>query len=456
MDLHSIDSERSVIGAILLNNEAWYRVAGFLAADQFYHPAHQRIMRTAIRMLDAQQVVDVITLADALRAEGVEEVVGGLAYLADIQQNTPSAAAITAYATIVAKRAQARNAVAVAEQLLEDIRESDSPADVICNTAAALDSLTEESAREDDTLSAAEIARATLADIDHRYCSDPAEIHGITTGVRELDDRLQGIQGGDLVIIAGRPGMGKTTVAMNFGEHIAQKHGPVAVFSMEMSKKQLGERQMASLSGVSLETIKTGRIADDDWDKLSYAASILADLPMYVDFRPALTVPQIRAKSRSLARKHGKLAGIVVDYLQLITETGRNENRNVAVGKMTGALKALAKEMDCPLFLLSQLTRECEKRTNKRPIQSDLRESGSIEQDADIIIFPYRDEVYNPDTPDVGVIELIVDKFRQGQPGTARAAWIGECSRVRDLAPGYRPNPPARKTVTSFAEEGFD
>jgi len=457
IQLHSQEAEQSVLGGLMLDNLSWDKVSDTLVPEQFFDRAHQLIARSLFAMLSDGKPADAVTMAEVLRAHGHDETTGGLAYLASLVQNTPSAANIRRYADIVVEKAVARSAIHITAEMVEQLQtpKGVKAAELVDRTAGALEMLTADKGAEEKTLDATELAKRCIANIDRRYSMPEGQMDGIPTGWADLDARLMGLQPGDLVIIAGRPGMGKTVMAMNIAEHVSRFVGPVFVFSQEMSETQLGDRQIASLAGISLDTIRSGRLEDDDWQRMTYYASLVQELRMYIDFRAALSPEQVRNKSRQLSRRHGRPSLIVIDYLQLMRgpNHGNGENRNHEMGYITGATKALAKELGCPVILLSQLSRNVEQRTNKRPLMADLRDSGSIEQDADIVLFPYRDEYYNPDSADAGTVEVGIGKFRQGEPKPVRLGWQGQYARMTNLQAGWRPTPTA---PTRPHRGGFD
>lgn len=455
--LFSLESERAVIGSLLLDNNAFDRISDRLAPEMFYDRQNQIIAKVIFAELASGKPCDVFILEELLAQRDELDTVGGLTALADIVQQQPSAANIKRYADIVAGRFVARGAIHVASEMIENLQTTKGipAAELVTKAAGSLEALTEDRASEDMTLDAVDLGMEVIANIDRRRDMGENQFDGLPTGFSDLDDVLRGLNGGDLVIVAGRPAMGKTVFAMNVGEHVGRNVGPTFVFSMEMSKVQLGDRQVASITGIPLDRIQSGQLEDLDWDLMNnYARIIKNELRMFIDFRPALSVGQVRSKCRQLSRKHGKPAIIIIDYLQLM-RADKAENRNQEISQITAGLKSLAKEFDCPVFALSQLSRDVEKRADKRPMMSDLRDSGAIEQDADVILFPYRDEYYNPNSPDKGTVELLMGKFRQGEPKPVRLTWQGHCARMRNLEFGWRPlpTPEAKKPA---GRGGFD
>lgn len=458
IQLHSPEAEQSVLGGLLLDNLAWDKVSDVLETEQFYDPAHRAIAKVLFAMLSEGKPADVVTVAEALDAQGKLDAAGGIAYLASMAQNTPSAANIRRYASILLDKAIARQAIHITGELVEKLQtpKGVKSAELVDRAAGVLESLTLDRGAEDKTLDAIELAKRNIDNIDRRWAMEPGQMDGIATGFTELDQRLNGLQPGDLIIIAGRPAMGKTVMGMNIAEHVSRHIGPAFVFSQEMSETQLGDRQMASLAGIPLDRIRSGRLEDEDWQKLTFYAGVAQQLRMFIDFRAQLSPAQVRSKCRQLARRHGRPALIVIDYLQLMRGPGHgsSDNRNYEIGYITAALKALAKEMECPVVVLSQLSRSVEQRVSKRPMMSDLRDSGAIEQDADVVLFPYRDEYYNPDSPDAGTVEVLVGKCRQAEPKPLRLGWQGHYARMTNLQTGWAPRPaiPSRKYSGGFDE----
>lgn len=461
VQLHHPEAEQNVIGAVLIDNAAWDRISDLIAPAQFYDRAHVLIMEAAAAMLGEGKPVDVVTLSERLESNGHGDQTGGIAYLATIQQNTQSAANIRRYAEIVADRAMKRGAIQVASQLIEDVQGASGvkTSELLNIAAAGIERLTESRASAEPTMDACELAQVAIQNIDRRMSMEDGEIDGLPTGWRDLDAVLMGLDAGDFVIVAGRPGMGKTVLATNIAEHVGRYVGPAFFFALEMSKTQMADRQVASLAGITLDRVKSGKLDDDDWAKLTnYTRIAKEQLRLYVDFRAGLSPSQIRSRCRLLKRKHGKPAVIVIDYIQLMTPDGRFENQNLAIGSISAALKSLAKEFECPVIALSQLSRDVEKRADKRPLMSDLRDSGSLEQDADVILFPYRDEEYNPDSVEKGTVEIVFGKHRQGKgkaESRVRLMWEGQHSRMRDLAHGWQPAPAPVRTRNGHSG-GFD
>ncbi len=436
---HSVEAEQAVLGGLLLENSAWERIADLIGEQDFYRHDHRLIYRHIAKLLDAGKPADVVTVSESLESSNELANVGGLAYLGALAANTPSAANIRRYAEIVRDRAVLRGLVEVGTAI------ADAAYNPLGRSASAL--LDEAEARVFEIAEAGARGRQGFMEmqplltqvverIDALFQRDnPNDVTGIPTGFADLDRMTSGLQPGDLVIVAGRPSMGKTSFALNIAEHVAlDVRLPVAVFSMEMAGTQLVMRTIGSVGKLDQHKLRTGRLQDEDWQRLTYAVGKLNEAPMYIDESAALTALELRARARRLHRQCGRLGLIVIDYLQLMSGTSPGENRATEISEISRSLKALAKELDVPVVALSQLNRSLEQRPNKRPVMSDLRESGAIEQDADVILFIYRDEVYNPETADKGIAEIIIGKQRNGPIGTVRLAFLGEYTRFENLA----------------------
>jgi replicative DNA helicase len=436
----SIEAEQSVLGGLMLDNQSWDRIADRLGPNDFYRKEHRLIFRAIAALCDDNQPADVVTVSEWLESNGELANAGGLAYLGALANNTPSAANILAYADIVHERAVLRNLIRVTTQIGHSAYspEGRSAGELLDQAEKAIMDISEQGAhRRGGFHPLKTLLTAAVDRIDTLFRSESA-ITGVPTGFSDLDAMTSGLQPGDLVIVAGRPSMGKTSFAMNVAENAAvgQKL-PVAVFSMEMPGEQLAMRMMASLGRINAHKVRTGKLDDDDWPRLTSAIGLLADAPIFIDDTPALTPLELRSRSRRLKREHG-LGMIVVDYLQLMQSPESSENRATEISGITRSLKGLAKELNVPLIAMSQLNRSLEQRPNKRPVMSDLRESGAIEQDADVIFFIYRDEVYNEDSQDKGTAELIIGKQRNGPVGKVRLTFLGEYTRFENyISPGY-------------------
>ena len=431
---HSVEAEQAVLGGLMLDNSTWDQVADRISDADFYRHDHKLIFRAIERLAEGGHPLDVVTLSEALTREGELEHAGGLAYLGALAKETPSAANIRAYADIVRERSVLRQLISVGTRIADNAfnpngRDSK---DILDDAEKAVFEIAEQGARgRAGFVSIKSLLRPALDRIEMLNERDDA-VTGLATGYDELDERTSGLQAGDLVIVAGRPSMGKTTFAMNIAEYGAVKQrSPVAVFSMEMPGEQLTMRLLSSLGRIDQHRLRTGKLDEHDWPRLTSAVQMLNEVPIFVDDTPALTPTELRARARRLKREHG-LGLIVIDYLQLMQVSGSSENRATEISEISRSLKALAKELSVPVIALSQLNRSLEQRPNKRPVMSDLRESGAIEQDADLIVFIYRDEVYNEDSPDKGTAEIIIAKQRNGPIGTVRLTFLGQFTRFEN------------------------
>jgi len=433
---HSVQAEQSVLGGLMLDNTAWDQVADRVSEEDFYRRDHRLIFRAIGELAEHGSPFDAVTLSEWLDNRDQLDDVGGLAFLGTLAKNTPSAANIRAYADIVREHSVLRQLIRVGTDIANGafFPEGRNSAELLDHAEQQVFQIAEQGSRSRrGFVGIKELLTAAVDRIDTLFQQD-THITGVPTGFTDLDEMTAGLQPADLVIVAGRPSMGKTTFAMNIAENVAIKHRtPVAVFSMEMPGDQLAMRMMSSLGRIDQHKVRTGKLHDDDWPRLTSAVSILADAPLYVDDTPALTPTELRARARRLKREHG-LGMIVIDYLQLMQVPGGKENRATEISEISRGLKALAKELDVPVIALSQLNRGLEQRTDKRPIMSDLRESGAIEQDADVIIFIYRDEVYNEDSEHKGTAEIIVGKQRNGPIGMRRLTFLGQYTRFENFA----------------------
>ncbi|WP_316680751.1 replicative DNA helicase [Ralstonia flaminis] len=438
---HSIEAEQSVLGGLLLDNAAWDRIADFINEGDFYRYDHRLIFHHIGKLISQAKPADVITVYEQLQVVGKAEEVGGLAYLNALAQNTPSAANIRRYAEIVRDRGVLRQLVTISDEISagafnpqgRDVRQ------LLDEAESKVFAIAEEGARgQKGFLEIQPLLTQVVERIDELYHRDnQSDITGVPTGFVDLDRMTSGMQGGDLIIVAGRPSMGKTAFSLNIGEHVAVEQGlPVAVFSMEMAGTQLAMRMLGSVGRLDQHRLRTGRLLDEDWPRLTHAIQKMNDAQLFIDETPALNPMELRARSRRLARQCGQLGLIVIDYLQLMSGSGSGENRATEISEISRSLKGLAKELNCPVIALSQLNRSLEQRPNKRPVMSDLRESGAIEQDADVILFIYRDQVYNPDSPDKGTAEIIIGKQRNGPIGTVRLTFLGEYTKFDNFTGG--------------------
>lgn len=438
---HSIEAEQSVLGGLLLDNAAWDRIADFVHEDDFYRYDHRIIFQHIVKLINATRPADVITVYEALTGSGKADEVGGLTYLNALAQNTPSAANIRRYAEIVRDRGVLRKLITVSDEISGQAfnPQGKEVKQLLDEAESKIFAIAEEGARgAQGFLEIQPLLTQVVERIDELYNRDNQnDITGVPTGFVDLDRMTSGLQPGDLVIVAGRPSMGKTAFSINIGENVAIDSGlPVAIFSMEMGGAQLAMRMLGSVGRLDQHRLRTGRLNDEDWPRLTHAIQKMNEVQIYIDETPALSSIELRARSRRLARQCGKLGLIIIDYLQLMSANSAGENRATEISEISRNLKGLAKELNCPVIALSQLNRSLEQRPNKRPVMSDLRESGAIEQDADVILFIYRDQVYNPDSPDKGTAEIIIGKQRNGPIGTVRLTFLGEYTKFDNYAGG--------------------
>jgi replicative DNA helicase len=439
---HSIEAESSVLGGLLLDNAAWDRVGDLLTDGDFYRYEHKLVYAAIGGLINASRPADIITVFEQLQSLGKAEEIGGLAYLNALAQYVPSAANIRRYAEIVRERAILRKLVSASDEIATAaFNPQGKPVDRILDEAEQkIFNIGEEGSRMKQGFQAMDSLVVQLLDRVQEMADNPNDITGVPSGFYDLDRMTSGMQAGDLIILAARPSMGKTSLAINIAEHVAlNEQLPVAVFSMEMGAAQLAVRIVGSIGRIDQGHLRTGRLTDEEWPRLTEAIEKLRNISLHIDETPGLTVSELRANARRLARQcGGKLGLIVVDYLQLMsTSTSMSdENRATAVGEISRGLKMLAKELGCPLIALSQLSRGVESRTDKRPMMSDLRESGAIEQDADVIMFIYRDDYYNKDSKEPGVSEVIISKQRNGPTGTVKLAFVKQHTKFENLAMG--------------------
>jgi replicative DNA helicase len=434
---HSAEAEQSILGGLMLDNQVWDKINTKLCEADFYRTEHRILFRAIFDLSRREQPFDVVTLLDALKSHNALDDAGGEAYLFELANNTPSVANITAYADIVREKSVQRQLIAVANEIADSAynplgREVPELLDFAETKVFAIG---EQTGTEGGPESIKSILARAVEKIDALYNSGES-ITGLPTGLSDFDEKTSGLQGSDLIIVAGRPSMGKTTLVMNMAEHAAiHSKKPVLVFSMEMPGDSLAMRMMSSLGRIDQHRIRTGKLEDEDWPRITSAVHMLSEAPLFIDDTAGLSPAEMRARARRLAKEHGQLGLVVVDYLQLMKVPGfKADNRTAEISEISRSLKSLAKELKVPVIALSQLNRSLEQRQDKRPVMSDLRESGAIEQDADIICFIYRDEVYNEDSPDKGTAELIIAKQRNGPIGKVRVAFLGKYTRFEDLA----------------------
>jgi replicative DNA helicase len=440
---HSMEAESSVLGGLLLDNKSWEQVADLLSEGVFYRYEH-RLVYTAIHALvNASRPADVITVYEHLQSIGKAEEVGGLGYLNSLAQYVPSASNIRRYAEIVRERSILRKLVTASDEIATNAfnTQGKSVPQILDEAEQKIFQIGEEGSRlKQGFQSMQELAVDLMGRVDE-MSKNPNDITGVASGFVDFDKMTSGMQAGDLIVLAARPSMGKTALAINIAEHVALNEGlPVAVFSMEMGASQLAIRIVGSIGRIDQQRLRTGKLNQEEWPRLTEAIEKLRNISLHIDETPSLTPMELRANARRLARTCGKLGLIVVDYLQLMsgnTSSNNGDNRATEIGEISRGLKMLAKELQCPVIALSQLNRSVETRTDKRPMMSDLRESGAIEQDADVIMFIYRDDYYNKDSKEPGVAEIIIGKHRNGPTGTVKLAFLKPITRFESLASGY-------------------
>lgn len=440
---HSIEAEQSVLGGLLLSglandSAAWDTIADKVMEGDFYRQDHRLIFRALADLAEDSKPLDLVTVSEWLKQRGELENAGGFAYLATMAKDTPSAANIRAYAEIVREKSILRQLISVGTGIADSAftAQGRPSKELLDEAEQKVFKIAEQGAKQGQVFKPLKkLLKATLEHIEELSKLN-SNITGVSTGYADLDEMTSGLQKGDLVIVAGRPSMGKTTFSMNIAEYAAaHKKLPTAIFSMEMPAEQLVLRLLSSMGRVDQHRVRTGKLLDEDWPRIATAVKIFADVPMFIDDSPALSPTEVRARARRLMREHGQLGLIVLDYLQLMQTGSSSENRATEISEISRSLKALAKELSVPIIALSQLNRSLEQRPNKRPVMSDLRESGAIEQDADVIIFIYRDEVYNPESPDKGIAEIIIAKQRNGPIGAVRLTFLGKYTRFENFTP---------------------
>jgi replicative DNA helicase len=436
---HSVEAEQSVIGGLLIDTQAWDQVGDTVTADDFYRPDHRMIFEAIGELVAESKPIDAVTVSERLERRGKLADVGGLAYLSTLVRDTPTSANARAYAQIVRERALLRSLIsagnAIASSVFSD--EGLSARDLVNQAEQRVFEIAERGARRTEGAQAVRTMLPALIDQIDEWHSNPDKLRGVATGFVDFDRRTGGLRGGDLVIVAGRPSMGKTTLAINMAENVAldpNVKGSVLIFSMEMPSEQLMTRMLSSVGGVPMQDIRSGRISDQDWVRITSATSQLAEARLFIDETPGLTPTELRARARRVKREHG-LDLVVVDYLQLMQVAGTKENRATEISEISRGLKALAKELSVPVIALSQLNRSVEQRENKKPVMSDLRESGAIEQDADMILFIYREEVYDKNTPRKGEADIDLAKHRNGETGYFTLTFQGQFTRFQNFMP---------------------
>jgi replicative DNA helicase len=440
---HSMEAESSVLGGLLLDNKSWEQVADLLSEGVFYRYEHRQVYLSIQALINASRPADVITVYEHLQSIGKAEEVGGLGYLNALAQYVPSASNIRRYAEIVRERAILRKLVTASDEIATNaFNTQGKPVPQILDEAEQkIFQIGEEGSRLKQGFQSMDQLAVILMDRVNQMADSPNDITGVPSGFVDFDKMTSGMQAGDLIVLAARPSMGKTALAINIAEHVALNEGlPVAVFSMEMGASQLAIRIVGSIGRIDQQRLRTGKLNQEEWPRLTEAIEKLRNVSLHIDETPSLTPMELRANARRLARTCGKLGLIVVDYLQLMSgniSSNNGDNRATEIGEISRGLKMLAKELQCPVIALSQLNRSVETRTDKRPMMSDLRESGAIEQDADVIMFIYRDDYYNKDSKEPGVAEIIIGKHRNGPTGTVKLAFLKPLTRFESLASGY-------------------
>jgi replicative DNA helicase len=434
---HSIEAEQSVLGGLMLVGEAWDQVADRVTEEDFYRREHRLIFRAIGELAGAGQPCDAVTLGEWFERHGETANVGGVAYLAELANNTPSAANIGAYADIVRDKAVLRKLIEAGTQIVGDgfNPEGRNTPEILEAAEQRVFKIAEAGARgRKQVVPVRQSVKEAIQLLSERY-ANRGQLIGLTTGFKDLDDLTAGMQRQDLVIVAGRPSMGKTAFALNIAEAVAMRaKQPVLIFSMEMSASQLAFRLISSLGRINQKDLRSGDLAEEEWPRVSQAASLLSESKIFIDDTPALSPGDLRSRARRMMREHG-LGLIVIDYLQLMQVPGNKENRATEISEISRNLKAMAKELDVPVIALSQLNRALEQRNDKRPVMSDLRESGAIEQDADLILFIYRDEVYNKESSHKGIAEIIIGKQRNGPIDTVKLTFLGQYTKFENYAP---------------------
>ena len=439
---HSVEAEQSVLGGLLLDNLAWDRAADLLTDGDFYRHEHRLIFAAIGTLVAASKPADVITVYERLQSIGRADDGGGLAYLNALAQSVPSAANIRRYAEIVRERSVLRKLIAASDEIATNAfnPQGRGAAQILDEAETRIFKIGEETSRQRQGFQSIDKLMVSLLDrVNELHDLGAEDVTGVRSGFYDVDRMTAGLQKGDLIVLAARPSMGKTAFALNIAEHVAVHEGlPVLVFSMEMGAAQLALRLVGSLGRIDQQHLRTGKLAGDEWTRLTEAVDRLKEAQVYIDETPALTAAELRARARRMARQFGGTLGlIVIDYLQLMSgSSSGDENRATEIGEISRGLKALAKELQCPVIALSQLNRSVETRNDKRPMMSDLRESGAIEQDADVIMFIYRDEYYNKESKEPGVAELIIGKQRNGPVGTVKLMFLKPLTKFDNLAPG--------------------
>lgn len=436
---HSVEAEQAVLGSILLDNGLFDQIATEITTQDFYQPAHRLIFETMGRLMQQSIPVDLLTLTENLRQHATLDSAGGAAYLAQLSDNASVAVNLSAYTGIISERSISRRLIHAAKTIAElTFNPQGKTSEQLLDEAERLVfAIADQNRRHGDMMKLGDLLALAMDKIEQLFASKNA-VTGLATGFHDLDRMTNGLQPADFIVIAGRPSMGKTSLVITIVEHVLMQDAPlpVLVFSLEMPAVALATRMLSSMSRIDQGRLRSGNLHDADWPRLTSTISILQERPLFIDDTPTLTPVEIRGRARRTARAQGDLGLIVIDYLQLMQTNMHADNRVAEISAISRSLKALAREMNCPVVALSQLNRGVEQRPNKRPIMSDLRESGAIEQDADLIMFIYRDELYNPDSEDKGTAEIIISKQRNGPTGTCRLTFLPDFTRFESLEPG--------------------
>ncbi|GAA0233180.1 replicative DNA helicase [Metaclostridioides mangenotii] len=428
---HSVESEQSILGSILLDKDAMITVAEIISPDDFYKEAHKIIYESMVSLSNKSEPIDIITLTEELKGKGHLTDVGGISYITSLSTVVPTTSNVKFYTDIVKEKSVLRKLIKASNDIIKlGYEKSIKIEDVIDQAEKKIFDISQEKA-SDDFKPINEVLMDTYDMIEQLY-TNKSDVTGVTTGFKDLNKKMNGFQRTDLILIAARPAMGKTAFSLNLVQNAAIKgNASVAVFSLEMSKEQLVQRMLSSQSSVDLKRIKTGTLGDSDWPRIIDAMAVLSDTKIHIDDTPGIKISELRSKCRKLKIEQG-LDLVLIDYLQLMEGDGKNESRQQEIAQISRSLKILAKELNCPVIALSQLSRAPEQRADHRPMLSDLRESGSIEQDADIVMFLYRDEYYNADSESKNICEVIISKNRHGETGSVELVWLGEVQRFGD------------------------
>jgi replicative DNA helicase len=453
---HSTEAEQSVLGGLILRNEAWELVCEMIGAEAFYRQDHRLIFAAITKLVEQNKPADIVTVAQMLKEQGKLTEAGGLGYIQSLAEGTPSAANIRVYAEIVYSRAVLRKLILEAERIADVcyIPDGKDAATILQESESSILAIAESVRKKTSGPRSIDDVLTDVLTMMEERAKTKGALSGLPSGFADIDRRLDGLQRGDLIIVAGRPSMGKTAMAVNMAEYVAfEKREPVLIFSMEMGDTQLGNRMVSSIARVDSETVRRGELTSHDWDRLNDALAKMHQAPLSIDETGSLTIGEVRARARRFRRRYGSLGLVVVDYIQIMSGVSKGENRATEISEISRGLKAMAKELKCPVIALSQLNRSLEGRQNKRPVMSDLRESGAIEQDADVILFIYRDEVYNPETHDRGIAEIICAKQRNGPIGVDRLTFIDRFTRFENFAGRFEPRTPSapKPRFTTFS-----